>query len=65
MKAAIGNKHLVVVKIVKQMDELMVRNPYEEIEATIDEEEMLEIPRPSCLDMMGIEMGTENIEEEK
>jgi hypothetical protein len=47
------------------MDELMVRNPYEEKEATIDEEEMLEIPRPSCLDMMGIEMGTENIEEEK
>lgn len=33
----------------------MVRNPYEESELTIEEEEMLEIPRPSCLDM-GIEI---------
>jgi hypothetical protein len=47
------------------MDELMVRNPYEEIEGSIDEEEILEIPRPSCLDMMGVEMVTEHIEEEK
>jgi hypothetical protein len=47
------------------MDELMVRNPYEEIETTIDEEEMLEIPRPTCLDMIGVEMETENVEEEK
>jgi hypothetical protein len=45
------------------MDELMVRNPYEEIETTIEEEEMLEIPRPSCLDMMGVEMETANFEE--
>lgn len=47
------------------MDELMVRNPYEEIEGSIDEEEILEIPRPSCIDMMGVEMVTEHIEEEK
>jgi hypothetical protein len=47
------------------MDELMVRNPYEEIEATINEEEMLDIPRPTCLDMMGVEMETEHVEEEK
>jgi hypothetical protein len=47
------------------MDELMVRNPYEEIETTIDEEEMLEIPRPTCLDMIGVEMETENVEEDK
>ncbi len=39
------------------MDELMVRNPYEETEVTIEEDEMvLEIPRPSCLDM-GIEIN--------
>lgn len=47
------------------MDELMVRNPYEETEASIDEEEMLEIPRPSCLDMMGVEIETGNNEEVK
>jgi hypothetical protein len=47
------------------MDELMVRNPYEEIETTIDEEEMFEIPRPTCLDMIGVEMENEHVEEEK
>ena len=30
MKAAMGNKHQVIVKIVKQLDETMVRDPYEE-----------------------------------
>ncbi len=27
MKAAIGNKHQVVIKIVKQLDELMIKDP--------------------------------------
>ena len=47
------------------MDELMVRNPYEETEAIFDEEEILEIPRPSCLDLMGVQMETANNEEAK
>ena len=54
MKAAIGNKHQVVVKIVKQMDELMVRDPYEE-SSEINEELSIEIPRPTCLDL-GVEI---------
>jgi hypothetical protein len=28
MKAAIGDKHQVVIKIVKQLDDLMVRDPF-------------------------------------
>ena len=35
MKAAMGNKHKVIVKIVKQLDESMVRDPYEE-EASVE-----------------------------
>lgn len=42
----------------------MVRNPYEESEVTIVEEELLEIPRPSCLDM-GIEIDYGSSEEVK
>ena len=58
MKAAMGNKHQVIVKIVKQLDETMVRDPYEE-EASLEgvddgEEEMGEIPIPSSSMM---EMG--------
>jgi hypothetical protein len=51
MKAAVGNKHQVVVKIVKQLDELMVRDPYEPSQQSMIEEDSFEIPRPSYLDM--------------
>jgi hypothetical protein len=62
MKAAMGNKHQVIVKIVKQLDETMVRDPYEEeggVEGMDDgEEEMGEIPIPSSSMMeMGVTLA--------
>lgn len=63
MKAAMGNKHQVIVKIVKQLDETMVRDPYEEeagVEGVVDGEyeEMGEIPIPSSSIMeMGVTLA--------
>ena len=58
MKAAIGNKHQVIIKIVKQLDSLMIRDPYEEVEKNTEEElEPFELPVPSCLMMEGISIS--------
>lgn len=52
MKAAMGNKHQVVIKIVKHLDEMMVRDPneIEEEEALLmmGQDDELDIPIPSC-----------------
>ena len=50
MKAAIGEKHQVVIKIVKQLDDLMVRDPSVPREASRRTSDELDIPMPSsCL----------------
>lgn len=50
MKAAIGEKHQVVIKIVKQLDDLMVRDPEVPREASRRSSDELDIPMPSsCL----------------
>jgi hypothetical protein len=55
MKAAMGNKHQVVIKIIKQLDESMVRDPYEEeVNEEEEQEDLCEVPVPSC---SLIEMG--------
>ena len=56
MKAAIGNKHQVVIKIIKQLDDKMVRDINEQRdcdEGVVPED--LDIPIPSsCLLDMGV-----------
>ena len=55
MKAAIGEKHQVVIKIVKQLDDLMVRDPSVPREASRRSSDELDIPIPSsCLLEEGI-----------
>ena len=62
MKAAIGNKHQVVIKIVKQLDDLMIRDPSispVSIENSFEEDlDPFEIPMPSCALMdMGVSVS--------
>jgi len=47
MKAAIGEKHQVVIKIVKQLDDLMVRDPSIPMESSRRSSDELDIPIPS------------------
>lgn len=58
MKAAIGNKHQVIIKIVKQLDELMIRDPDEKQEKIDDEEmEPFEIPMPASCMLDGVSIS--------
>lgn len=59
MKANIGHKHQVVIKIVKQLDDLMIRNPsIEQEQATEEMYPEPEIPMPSsCFMDMGVSMS--------
>jgi len=58
MKAAIGNKHQVVIKIIKQLDDKMVRDINERSEESFIKTDEIDIPLPSsCLLDMGISVS--------